>query len=151
MVRPEAHHSASKVNSLPAVQLHSKIVQFLPIPLRLCRRTVCVNVIRSVPNETELKRTSAIHGSWEHVETQQPIRIQVIQQTPPRSYIRTKATPNPPTALTMGYPHKRGCNEICLTRAQCFATVAETRWKHSVANEVIRYIQAMEGNEVHTL
>ena len=144
MVRPEVRYMASKVNSLPAVQLDSKIVEFLRVPLRLCHRTVCVNVTRPVCNKTELKHTGVIHGSWEHVETKQPIRIQVIQQTPPRSYIRTvKTTPNPP-ALTMGCPHKKGYSEICLTRAQCFATVVETRWQHSVADKVISYTQATE-------
>ena len=148
MVRPEVRYMASKVNSLPAVQLDSKIVEFLRVPLRLCHRTVCVNVTRPVCNKTELKHTGVIHGSWEHVETQQPIRVQIIQQTPPRSYIRTvKTTPNLP-ALTMGYPHKKGYNEICLTRAQYFATVVETRWQHSMADKVISYTQAMEEDEV---
>lgn len=85
------------------------------------------------------KLTCFIHERREHVETEQSICVQVVQQAPPDTHI-SHSRSNQSTALTMGCLHKRGYSETCQTIALFSAIDPGMRWPYSVAGRRISFL-----------
>ena len=79
-------------------------------------------------NRGRVGLTHFIHGQREHVETEQPIRVQIVQQAPADGYLRIAAIVENAT-LTMYCFRKKAYSETGPMRAPFSAIVPGTRWR----------------------